>query len=64
MRAKLASSRPDAILITPHNAQTTSCSHHALRNRHSTTQRTGTANCVRQPHRLHANQRHVHLIEI
>eukprot|EP00983_Pelagomonas_calceolata_P026696 837504-Pelagomonas_calceolata.AAC.1 len=57
-------------LITPHNAQTTSnnvtssCSHHALRSRHSTTKRTDTANRVRQPHQLHANQCHVHLIEI
>eukprot|EP00983_Pelagomonas_calceolata_P044797 1139457-Pelagomonas_calceolata.AAC.5 len=32
--------------------------------RHSTTQRTGTANHMRQPHRLHANQCHAHLIEI
>eukprot|EP00983_Pelagomonas_calceolata_P127549 1161416-Pelagomonas_calceolata.AAC.4 len=32
--------------------------------RHSTTQKTGTANPVRQPHQLHAKQCHVHLIEI
>eukprot|EP00983_Pelagomonas_calceolata_P060922 1146584-Pelagomonas_calceolata.AAC.1 len=69
MRDRSTSSRPDAILITPHNAQPTSnnisssCSHHALCSRHYTTQRAGTANRVR-PHQLHANQRHVHLIEI
>eukprot|EP00983_Pelagomonas_calceolata_P072080 1151527-Pelagomonas_calceolata.AAC.1 len=61
---KSTSSRPDAIWITPHNPQPTSnnvsssCSHHAIRSRHSTTLRTGTANRVRQPHQLHANQRH------
>eukprot|EP00983_Pelagomonas_calceolata_P051026 1142228-Pelagomonas_calceolata.AAC.1 len=70
MRTRSASSRPDAILITSHNAQatsntvTSSCSHHALRSRHNTTQRTGTANRVRQPHKLHENQSHVHLVEI
>eukprot|EP00983_Pelagomonas_calceolata_P009058 294170-Pelagomonas_calceolata.AAC.1 len=52
MRARSASSRPDAILITPHDAQTisndvtSSCSHHALRSRHSTTQKTVTAKRV------------------
>eukprot|EP00983_Pelagomonas_calceolata_P042220 1138393-Pelagomonas_calceolata.AAC.3 len=70
MRDRSTSSQPDAILITPHNAQPTpnnvssSCSHHAPRSRHCTTQRSGTANHVRQPHQLHAKQRHVHLIEI
>eukprot|EP00983_Pelagomonas_calceolata_P091714 1157580-Pelagomonas_calceolata.AAC.4 len=50
MHDRSTSSRPDAILITPHNAQPTSnnvsssCSHHALCSRHSTTQRAGTAN--------------------
>eukprot|EP00983_Pelagomonas_calceolata_P027099 852091-Pelagomonas_calceolata.AAC.1 len=49
MRDRSTSSQPDAILITSHNAQPTSnsvsssCSHHALRSRHSTSQRAGTA---------------------
>eukprot|EP00983_Pelagomonas_calceolata_P079672 1154788-Pelagomonas_calceolata.AAC.5 len=70
MRARSASSRPDAILITPYNAKHTfnnvspSCSHHAVRNRHSTTQRTSTTSRVRQPHQLNACHHHVHLIEI
>eukprot|EP00983_Pelagomonas_calceolata_P016750 527497-Pelagomonas_calceolata.AAC.1 len=71
MRDRSTSSQPDAILIlSPYNAQPTSnnvssaCSHHALRSRHSTTQRAGTSNRVRQPHQLHANQSHVRLIEI
>eukprot|EP00983_Pelagomonas_calceolata_P134072 1162023-Pelagomonas_calceolata.AAC.3 len=70
MRARSASSRPDAISITPYNAKhnlnnvSPSCSHHASRNRHSTTQRTSTTSRVRKPHQLNACQRHVHLIEI
>eukprot|EP00983_Pelagomonas_calceolata_P005907 195492-Pelagomonas_calceolata.AAC.1 len=73
-RSRLTSSRPDARLITPYQAKTTSSSpssrssscshHHALRSRHRNTQRTITANRVRQPHQLHKNQQHVHLIEI
>eukprot|EP00983_Pelagomonas_calceolata_P132939 1161918-Pelagomonas_calceolata.AAC.1 len=45
--------------------KSTVCSaHHALRNRHSTTQKTSTTSCVRQPHQSNACQRHMHLIEI
>eukprot|EP00983_Pelagomonas_calceolata_P076735 1153551-Pelagomonas_calceolata.AAC.1 len=70
-RYRLTSSRPDAILITPYEAKSTpsspstSCSHHhALHSRHNPTLWTTTAKCVRQPHQLNVNQRHVHLIEI
>eukprot|EP00983_Pelagomonas_calceolata_P055238 1144059-Pelagomonas_calceolata.AAC.1 len=70
-RSRLTSSRPDAILITPHKAKPTpSCPsstrshHHALRSRHNPTLRTTTADRVRQPDQLNVNQRHVHLIEI
>jgi hypothetical protein len=66
-RKRLNSSRPDAILITPYKAKPISdsvspiCSHHALRR---STRGTSRAACKRQPHELHANERHVHLIEI
>eukprot|EP00983_Pelagomonas_calceolata_P021986 690676-Pelagomonas_calceolata.AAC.1 len=70
-RARLASSRPDAILITPYKAKPTPSSpstsfshHHSLCSRHNPTLRTTTANHVRQPHQLNVNQRHVYLIEI
>eukprot|EP00983_Pelagomonas_calceolata_P041083 1137897-Pelagomonas_calceolata.AAC.2 len=69
-RSRLTPSRPDAMLITPYQAKHTSsspsssCSRYALRSRHNPTQRTSGVNCVRQPHRLNAKQRHVHLIEI
>jgi len=64
---RLNSSRPDAIMITPHNAQPNSdsaCpipSHHAL---HRSTRGTTRASRIRQPHELQINMRHVHLIEI
>eukprot|EP00983_Pelagomonas_calceolata_P104985 1159084-Pelagomonas_calceolata.AAC.10 len=71
MQSRLTSSRPDAILIPPYKAKptpsspSTSCSHHhALRSRHNPTQRTTTANHLRQPHQLNVKQRHVHLIAI
>eukprot|EP00983_Pelagomonas_calceolata_P045062 1139538-Pelagomonas_calceolata.AAC.5 len=66
LRSRLTSSRPDAILITrtPFSPFTSCSHHHALRSRHKPTPRTTTANCVRQPHQLNANQRHVHFIEI
>eukprot|EP00983_Pelagomonas_calceolata_P056193 1144483-Pelagomonas_calceolata.AAC.1 len=54
--------RPDAILITPHQAIPTSssphspCSQRVLRSRHGTPQRSSVANGVRQPHQLDANQ--------
>eukprot|EP00983_Pelagomonas_calceolata_P131039 1161738-Pelagomonas_calceolata.AAC.6 len=63
-RSRLTSSRPDATLITPYQAKTISsspssfCSHHALRRRHNPTQRTTTANRVRQPHQLSVIYRH------
>eukprot|EP00983_Pelagomonas_calceolata_P103796 1158954-Pelagomonas_calceolata.AAC.7 len=63
--SRLKSSRPDAILITPYQAKTTSSSpsssssHYVLRSRHSPTQRTSIINRVRQPHQLNANQRHM-----
>eukprot|EP00983_Pelagomonas_calceolata_P133904 1162011-Pelagomonas_calceolata.AAC.4 len=57
-------------LIAPYQAKpttsspSTSCSHHhVLHSRHNPTLRTSTANRVRQPHQLSANQRHIHLIE-
>eukprot|EP00983_Pelagomonas_calceolata_P023711 746521-Pelagomonas_calceolata.AAC.1 len=73
MRVRNTSSRPDAILVIPCNAQPTSdkvsssCSHHVLRSRHGNTQRADIASQVRQCHQLHASQRHVYrgdLIEI
>ena len=66
-RKRLNSSRPDAVLITPFNAKHTSNgvspthSHHALR---SSSRRTTRTSRMRQPHELHANERHMHLIEI
>eukprot|EP00983_Pelagomonas_calceolata_P021937 688660-Pelagomonas_calceolata.AAC.1 len=68
--SRLTSSRPDAILISPNQAKSTSfspsssCSQYALRSRHSSTQSSSGANHVRQPHQLNVNQRHVHFIEI
>eukprot|EP00983_Pelagomonas_calceolata_P108147 1159422-Pelagomonas_calceolata.AAC.4 len=58
------------MLITPYRGKptpsspSTFCSHYALRSRHDPTQRTTQANRVRQPHQLHLNQRHMHMIEI
>eukprot|EP00983_Pelagomonas_calceolata_P026475 831317-Pelagomonas_calceolata.AAC.1 len=69
-RPRLTLSRPDAVPITPYQAKPTSSSpsspssHHVLRSRHGTPQRSCMANRVRQPHQLYANQGRVHLIEI
>eukprot|EP00983_Pelagomonas_calceolata_P072719 1151837-Pelagomonas_calceolata.AAC.5 len=49
---------------TSSSSPSSPCSHHVLRSRHGTPQRSGIANHVRQPHQLNANQQHVHLIEI
>eukprot|EP00983_Pelagomonas_calceolata_P050885 1142180-Pelagomonas_calceolata.AAC.2 len=38
-------------------------SHHVLRSRHITSQRTSTATCARQPQQLNVNQQRMHLIE-
>eukprot|EP00983_Pelagomonas_calceolata_P024820 781675-Pelagomonas_calceolata.AAC.1 len=63
--SRLTSSRPDAILITTYKAKPTSSSpstsylhHHVLCSRHNPSLTTTTANRVRQPHQLNANQRH------
>eukprot|EP00983_Pelagomonas_calceolata_P081461 1155586-Pelagomonas_calceolata.AAC.1 len=67
---RLTSSRPDAIINTSYKAKpipsspSSTRSHHVLRSRHNPKQRTTRANHVRQPHQLHVNQQHVHLIEI
>eukprot|EP00983_Pelagomonas_calceolata_P007158 233270-Pelagomonas_calceolata.AAC.1 len=67
MKSRLTSSSPDAILITSNHDKPTSafyCSHHVICSRRMTLQRTSTANRVRQPHQLNANERHVHPIKI
>jgi ribonuclease HI len=67
-QARRSSSRPDAILVTPHptnaNRTTTPPSHRVLRSMTNSREVTRSTNRARQPHELHIQDRHIHLIEV
>eukprot|EP00983_Pelagomonas_calceolata_P075218 1152901-Pelagomonas_calceolata.AAC.6 len=68
IRARHNSSRPDAILVTPHltnpNRPPTSTSHRVLRSMGNSRQVTSRTTRARQPHESNVRDRHIHLIEV